>query len=323
MTSIENKIYVGIDVSKALLDVHILNKNHHFQFDNTDSGFRKLLTKIKKYQKELVHIALESTGGYEKPAARFLAENDYMVSIINPRMIRNFAKAGGKLAKTDKVDARIIANYCHKMEPTHRVKIDKKHDKIAELTARRDQLVAMIISEKNRLEKSPIEIKRSIIKILKVLKKELAEIERKLKKAVKADERYAEIHALLESIKGIGPTTATALIAHLPEIGSLSNKQAGALAGLAPFNCDSGKYKGERKIWGGRKEIRNCLYMAAMAAVRSNRVIRDFYNKLVNKGKNKMVALTACMRKLLLIANAMVRKNQPWQANFGLVKNRA
>jgi transposase len=202
------------------------------------------------------------------------------------------------------------------MQPKENVVLDEKHDEIADLVARRDQLVSIIIAEKNRLEKAPREIRRSIKRVIDLLKAELKQIEKQLKKAVSDHETFAAKHALLTSVKGIGDITATALIAYLPELGELKEKQIAALAGLAPFNCDSGKMKGRRMIWGGRQAVRTALYMATMSAIRSNPAIKKFYQRLVNAGKAKMVALTASMRKLIIIANAMIREKQPWVENY-------
>jgi len=318
MNTASHKIYIGIDVCKKHLDVFCSFNNVHFQVENNLLGIRKIITTLKKHPIELVNVGMESTGGYEKLVAKTLMENQINVSVINPRMIRDFAKASGKLAKTDQVDAKIIASYCEKMSPPSKEAFDEKHEEIAELTTRRDQLVQMIIAEKNRLEKAPKHIRKLIIRSLKFLKKELALIEHKLKKAIKEHKKLAEKQALLTTIKGIGEVTANALIAHLPELGMLDNKQIAALSGLAPFNCDSGKMRGKRCIWGGRAAVRTCLYMATMASIRSNAAIKNFYNRLIAKGKARMVALTACMRKLLIIANAIISKNQPWQPNFNV-----
>jgi transposase len=316
MTTQENKIYIGIDVSKALLDIFISLDSTCHAYENSISGLKKLMIKLKKHSKEQIHITMEATGGYEKLASHTLVENGFIVTVINPRIVRDFAKASGKLAKTDKIDAKIIATYTEKMQPESRIVINKNHDKIAELSQRRAQLIAMIVAEKNRLDKVSGEVKKSILRMIKWLEKELAEIDSQLKDTIQSDESFANKHALLRTVKGIGEKSATALIAYLPELGSLEERQITALAGLAPFNCDSGKMRGQRMIWGGRSSVRTSLYMATMAAVRSNKAIKTFYNRLVNAGKPKMVALTACMRKLIIIMNAMIRKNQPWHQDY-------
>lgn len=316
MTIQDRKIYIGIDVSKALLDIFNGDTASYHQFDNSTPGIKKLMSAVKKYKKDQILFTLESTGGYEKLTAKTLIKNGFSVAVINPRIIRDFAKASGKLAKTDKIDAKIIAAYAETMKPDSRFIFNENQAEIHELSTRRAQLVAMIIAEKNRLDKVSGKIKKSILRTIKYLEKELAEIDKQLKSSVMADETFTQKQALLMSVKGIGEKTATALIAYLPELGLLEERQITALAGLAPFNCDSGKMRGKRMIWGGRSTVRTALYMATIAATRSNSIIRTFYQRLVSAGKPKMVALTACMRKLIIITNAMVRNNQPWQENY-------
>lgn len=316
MTTNQNKIYVGIDVSKNVLDIYQSQDKQFLTAPNSIEGVKTLKSRLKKYPKSQVHIGMESTGGYEKLVAKELLKKGYAVSIINPRFIRNFARSTNKLAKTDKLDAKTIATYCEKMEPKAKTELDENHEEIADLVARRDQLVSMIVAEKNRLQHASRDIRKSIKGIIELLKKELKTIEMKLKKAIATSKKYAERHELLTSMKGIGSVTANALIVHLPELGTLEDKQIAALAGVAPFNCDSGKMKGKRFIWGGRRAVRTALYMATMAAIRSNKAIKAFYERLVQKGKARMVALTACMRKLLIIMNAMMRNNQPWRDSY-------
>lgn len=316
MTTQEYKIYIGIDVSKGFLDIFNSNDSSYHQYDNSAAGVKKLISYFKKQNNNQLLITLEATGGYEKLAARTLVETGFHVTVINPRVIRAFAKACGKLAKTDKIDAKIIAEYTEKMQPESRLVYNENHANISELSTRRAQIIAMIVAEKNRLDKVSPAIRKSILRIIKLLEKELAEIDSQLKKSVQADETFAQKHALLTSVKGVGPKTATALIAYLPELGMLEERKITALAGLAPFNCDSGKMRGKRMIWGGRSSVRTSLYMATMAAIRSNNAIRGFYQRLINAGKPRMVALTACMRKLIIIMNAMIRNNQPWHQNY-------
>lgn len=316
MTTQECKIYIGIDVSKATLDIYNSSNGSFLQYDNSAAGLKKLTLDFKKIKKADMLITLEATGGYEKLAAKALVEKGFHVSVINPRIIRAFAKACGKLAKTDKIDAKIIADYAEKMQPESRLVYNENQENISELSVRRSQIIAMIVAEKNRLDKVSPAIRKSILRIIKLLEKELAEIDNQLKKSVQIDESFAQKHTLLTSMKGVGPKTATALIAYLPELGMLEDKKIAALAGLAPFNCDSGKMRGKRMIWGGRSSVRTSLYMATMAAVRSNKAIKDFFQRLVSAGKPRMVALTACMRKLIIIMNAMLRNNQPWRPNY-------
>jgi transposase len=316
MSKIQEENHVGIDVSKENLDVFIQQANQHLVIENSTKGIRKLLTRFKKYPKASLRIVMESTGGYERLSAKALAKAGLHVSVVNPRLVRDFAKAHGRLAKTDKLDAKILAMYSEKMNPPANVDTDEKQEEISDLIARRDQLISMIVSEKNRLHRAPREIRRSIKTILEALKLELKVVEKRLKKAIAENKKFADKHALLKSVKGIGDVTATALLAHLPELGTLENRQIASLSGLAPFNCDSGKMRGRRMIWGGRSAVRMALYMATMAAIRSNAAIRVFYERLIHAGKARMVALTACMRKLIIIMNAMVRNNEPWQENY-------
>jgi transposase len=268
MTTQTSKIHIGIDISKASLDVYNTDGASYHQYANSVMGIKKLMTSLRKFAKDRMLITLESTGGYEKLVARTLAANGFPVAVMNPRIIRDFAKASGKLAKTDKIDAKVIANYAQKMEPESRFSFDENHDRINELSTRRSQLIAMIVAEKSRLDKVSGEIKKSILRIIKLLEKELEGIDSQLKKSVMADKTFTQKHALLKSVKGIGEKTATALIAYLPELGQLEERKIAALAGLAPFNCNSGKMKGKRMIWGGRSSVRTSLYMATMAAVR-------------------------------------------------------
>lgn len=306
----EEKIYIGIDVSKASLDLFILPKKKYMQFSNDVAGIQKLLSKVKLFSHAL--IVMESTGGYEVSLSNALSKVNLNVCIINPRQIRDFAKASGRLAKTDKVDAEIIALFASKMEPKPNVVYNEKQQAMAANNARRRQLVDMIIAEKNRLDKATPEQAESIQRILEVLEKELERIETIQKQFVCHDENLQEKKKILTSIKGIGEVTATAMLCELPELGTLTSKQVASLAGLAPFNRDSGTLKGKRTIWGGRASVRTALYMPALVAIKYNPQLRTFYQRLCEAGKAKMTALIACMRKLLIIMNAMIKKKQCW-----------
>lgn len=304
------KIYIGIDVSKATLDVFIFPQKKYMQFSNDAAGIQKLLAKVKLFPNVL--IVLESTGGYETSASNTLSKANLNVCVINPRQIRDFAKASGRLAKTDKVDAEIIALFASKMEPEPNVVYNEKQQAMTANNARRRQLVDMIIAEKNRLDKATPEQAESIEHILCVLNKELERIEANQKQFVCLDETLKEKKELLTSIKGIGDVTAIAMLCELPELGTLTTKQIAALAGLAPFNRDSGTLKGKRTIWGGRASVRLALYMPTLVAIKHNPQLQAFYQRLCAAGKAKMTALIACMRKLLIIMNAMIRKKQCW-----------
>lgn len=311
MTKKQEKFYVGIDVSKNELDVYILPSNTYASYKNNPRGIQAIKRKLAQYPQP--KVVFEATGGYEKRLANKLNEAGIEVCIVNPRQIRDFAKALGKLAKTDKIDAQIIALFAQKVEPEARQMKSKNQAQLAELSARRRQLIDMITMEKNRLDKANGAIKKSIKKIIKILEKELAEVEEQLNKIIIEDEFYSNVFDTLITVPGIGKTVATALIANMPELGSLSGKQIASLAGLAPFNRDSGQMRGTRAIWGGRASVRHCMYMATLVATRYNQKIKAFYQRLCEAGKPKKLAIIACMRKLLICINAMVKNNQPWQ----------
>jgi transposase len=305
------KCYIGIDVSKAMLDVFILPKKKYIQVENNVKGIKKLIKELSSLSDSLV--VMESTGGYEKGVAEALAKEDISVAIINPRQIRDFAKALGKLAKTDHIDAEVLALFAEKIQPNKNVIFDKNQQKLAEYNARRRQLVDMITMEKNRLDKVSKEMKKSIQLIIKLLEKELERINKLLEKSIQYDDEYARRDQLLQSIKGVGSVVSASVIADLPELGSLTAKQISALVGLAPLNRDSGRMRGKRTIWGGRGSVRRILYMATLVAMRFNTKIKVFYERLCMAGKLKKVAITACMHKLLIIMNAMIKNNQPWR----------
>jgi transposase len=311
MTIKEEKCHIGIDVSKEFLDIFILPFNKYMQFKNDPRGIKKLLDKFKSFSN--TYIVMESTGGYEKNVARALAQAELSVAVLNPRQIRDFAKALGKLAKTDRIDAKTIALFAEKMQPHANVTCNENQQKLADCNARRRQLIEMITMEKNRLDKASKELKKSIQRIIKALEKELESIDEALAEAIQSDTQYAHKSALLQTIKGVGSVVATGIIADLPELGHMTAKQISALAGLAPFNRDSGTLRGRRTIWGGRASVRSTLYMATLVATRHNTQIKIFYERLCNAGKQKKVAIIACMHKLLIIMNAMIKNNQPWQ----------
>lgn len=306
----EEKIYIGIDVSKATLDIYIIPIKKHMQFNNDADGIQKLLAKMQLFTNAL--IVMESTGGYEAPVSCELSKANLNVCVINPRQIRDFAKALGKLAKTDKVDAEVIALFASKMEPKPHVFYNEKQQTIVANNTRRRQLIDMIIAEKNRLDKATPGQTESIERILEALEKELKHIETIQKQILSQDETLKEKREILTSIKGVGETTATAMLCELPELGTLTSKQIASLAGLAPFNRDSGTLKGKRTIWGGRASVRIALYMPTLVAIKYNPQIREFYQRLCLAGKAKMTALIACMRKLLIIMNALIKKEECW-----------
>src|SRR5581483_6407407 len=259
MTIQDEKHHIGIDVSKAILDVYILPCKKYMQLRNDPKDIRKLIRKLQAFSS--VSVVMEATGGYEKPVAQGLQQAGIEVSVINPRQIRDFAKSLGKLAKTDQVDAQVIALFAEKIEPRASAIISKTQQDLSALNARRRQLIDMIIMEKNRLDKVNPRIKKSILKIIKMLEKELKTINDELEQTIQADTEYAKRSALLKSIKGVGPACATGILAEMPELGTMGARQISALAGLAPFNRDSGTKRGQRTVWGGRASVRCALYM--------------------------------------------------------------
>jgi transposase len=306
----EKKIHIGIDVSKFTLDVFILPGKKYMQFTNDPAGIKKLTKKLRLFTDAL--IVMESTGGYERPLSNALCEAGLKVCIKNPRQIRDFAKALGKLAKTDKIDAEMIALFASKIEPIVNTVFSKEQQKLSANNTRRRQLIDMITAEKNRLDKATPEQAESIERVLEVLQKELDTINALQNQFIMSSPEYSNKKNILISVKGIGVITATALLCELPELGSLHAKQITALAGLAPFNRDSGMLTGIRTIWGGRASVRSALYMATLVATRHNPQIAAFYQRLCSAGKAKKTALIACMHKLLIIMNALIRKDQLW-----------
>lgn len=310
MSELEQKIYVGIDVSKTNLDIYILPQNKAFTVNNDKPGVKKL---FKVLPKEVILIVLEATGGYEKAVARELEKAKLPISVINPRQARDFAKALGQLAKTDKIDSRILALFAEKIGPSPRLLKSAKLQALSDLKNRRRQLLDMITMEKNRLEKASLTIKRIITKTIKFLQKELNEIDEKLVDAIKEDAELSRKDQLLRSINGVGPVLSATLLADLPELGTTTHKKISALVGVAPFNRDSGTFVGGRTIWGGRASVRATLYMATLAAIKSNSKLKTFYQHLCKAGKAKKVALIACMHKLLMIMNAILKSGITWK----------
>jgi len=309
----ETKVFVGVDVSKDSLDVATGPKKDIITFVNDQKGVDALVNKLNRIDAELT--VFESTGGYELLAASSLAEAGLPVVIVNPRQVRNFAKATGILAKTDALDARVIAHFAQAVKPDVRPLKDAETSELTALVTRRRQIVEMIVAESNRLK---LANKRSIKDIkdhIRWLKKRLDKIETDIGKTIQNSPIWHCKDNILRSVPGIGPITSASLICDLPELGVLGSKKIAMLVGLAPLNCDSGKFKGRRRIWGGRAAVRSGLYMATLAAIRCNPPIKEFYQRLIAAGKCHKVAATACMRKLLIIVNAMLRDQTLWQQN--------
>jgi transposase len=309
----EEKVFVGVDVSKDSLDVAIGTQKDIITFVNDQKGVDSLVKKLKRIDVQLT--VFESTGGYELLAASCLAEAGLAVVIVNPRQVRNFAKATGILAKTDAIDARVIARFAEAVKPEVRQLKDRQTSELTALVTRRRQIIEMIVAERNRLRLANKRNKKDIEDHIRWLKKRLDKIETDIGKMIQSSPIWRCKDDILQSVPGIGPVTSASLICDLPELGILSPKKIAMLVGLAPLNCDSGKYKGRRRIWGGRASVRSGLYMATMAAIRCNPAIKGFYQRLIAAGKCHKVAATACMRKLLIIVNAMLRDQTLWRQN--------
>jgi transposase len=299
------EVFVGVDVSKDSLDVAIGAAKAIVTFTNDQKGADALVKKLSRINPALT--VFESTGGYELLATSCLAEAGLPVVIVNPRQVRNFAKATGILAKTDAIDARVIAHFAEAVKPEVRQLKDRQTSELTALVTRRRQIIEMIVAERNRLRLANKRNKKDIEEHIRWLQKRLDKIETDIGKMIQSSPIWRCKDDILQSVPGIGPVTSASLICDLPELGILSQKKIAMLVGLAPLNCDSGKYKGRRKIWGGRASVRSGLYMATMAAIRCNPAIKGFYQRLIAAGKCHKVAATACMRKLLIIANAMLR----------------
>lgn len=305
--------FIGIDVSKAKLDVAILPTGEVLEVPNDPDGHARL-TKRLKAEGEIERLVLEATGGYERACAHALFAAGLPVVVVNPRQTRDFARATGQLAKTDRIDARSLAEFAKAVKPELRELGTRAQQELSELVGRRRQLVTLIGSEKQRLQQATSDVvKADLQRSLAFLVQSLEELERALLAAVKSDSHWRERLALLASAPGVGLITALTLIAELPELGSLSAKEIAALVGVAPMNRDSGKVRGRRRTIGGRARVRKVLYMAALTATRHNPALKAFYQRLRAAGKLAKVALIAVMRKLLVTLNAMLKNNQTWQ----------
>ena len=303
--------YVGIDVSKATLDVAIGGDGEMIQVKNDEEGIARLLARLEEAAPTLV--VLEATGGYESLVAGTIAGRGIDVAVVNPRQVRDFAKATGVLAKTDRIDARVLARFAEAVRPEPRPLPSAEAKELEELLSRRRQIVDMLTMEKNRLGIVATErMKKGIRKHITWLEEALTRANDDIDQAVRKSPAWREQEDLLRSVPGIGPVSARTMLAELPELGTLNRKKIAALVGVAPLNRDSGTMKGTRTCWGGRASIRQVLYMATISAVRCNPIIRRTYAALRARGKRAKVALVACMRKLLTILTAMVRDRRPW-----------
>lgn len=312
-------IFVGIDVAKEDLAVHLRPSGEHFTVKNDERGVRKLVTRLSELRPEL--IVLEATGGLEIIAVSSLAAHALPVVVVNPRQVRHYAKATGELSKTDRIDARIIALFAERVRPEVRAIPDEEARELDALIGRRRQLLAMLQAEKNRLAQllflpGKQQVRKSIKKHIAFLERELREAESDLEDVVRKSPIWREKDDLLQSVPGVGRVLSFTLLSDLPELGRLSRREIAKLVGVAPLSWDSGTLRGHRFIQGGRQSVRRALYMGALVATKHNPVIRDFYERLLAAGKPKKLALVACMRKLLTILNTMVRTGERWAATY-------
>jgi transposase len=305
-----NEVFVGVDVSKAQLDVAVRPSGEVWSVSNDEAGFAALVAKLAPLKPKL--IVMEATGGYQAPAVAALSVAGLSVAVVNPRQVRDFGRATGQLAKTDVLDADVIARFAEALRPEPRVLPDAETIALNALVVRRRQIVDMITAEKNRLGTAEKVVRRDIEEHIKWLQRRLKDADDDLYDGLKKSPLWRVKEQILKSAPGIGRVTTVSLIAQLPELGKLSGRKVAALVGVAPFNRDSGTYTGKRCIWGGRASVRQALYMATLAAIRTSPTIRAFYDRLVAAGKPKKVAHVATMRKLLVMLNAMIRDGASW-----------
>lgn len=311
------KIYVGIDIAKDTLNVACCPAVLKTCLPNTPDGYRKLCQSLKNHNIAL--IVLEATGGYERPIVVELLDANLPVVVVNPRQVRDFARGIGQLAKTDSVDADVLAKFAQLVQPAARGQKTAQTTDLAELVHRRRQLNDLRTQESNRLSLvHHRQVRRSIQQMLKTLDRQIAEIDELIEQHIQNNDDFQKKDRILRSTPGIGPQTSAMLLAQMPELGSLNRQEVAALAGVAPWDCSSGKWLGKGHIWGGRKDVRSVLYMAALSARNCNPVIRRFAQRLEDEGKAFKVVITACMRKLLIILNTMIRNQMLWTAKMSL-----
>lgn len=302
--------FVGIDVCKRQLEVCIHDREGNWQYPNDGEGMIDLLSMLRQLEPTL--IIVEATGGYETLVVAEVCAAGLPIAVVNPTRVRRFADSLGQLAKTDRIDAAVIAHFGSVVRPPVRPLQSEEEEYLRCLVDRRSQVIAMLTAEKNRLHTSPMRVRANVQEHVDWLTAKLKEIEAEIDQMIRHSPIWLEKTAILRSVPGIGPITAVTLVADLPELGTLNRQKIAALVGVAPFNQDSGPKRGKRRIFGGRASVRRTLYMATLVATRFNPVIRPFYEKLIGRGKAPKVALTACMRKLLVIINAMSRKGEAW-----------
>ena len=305
------ELFAGIDVSKEQLDVALcgrVTRGWSVRYD--DTGVQALVKELRKLTPTLV--VLEATGGQETHIVAAIATAAMPLAVVNPRQVRDFARATGELAKTDAIDARILALFAERIRPEVRALPDDQARELDALMARRRQLVGIRVGECNRLYQAAPVVRSSVAEHIAWLDARIDEVDAELQKRIRESSVWREKDRLLQSTPGVGQTTSMSLLAGVPELGTLNRQKVSKLVGIAPLNCDSGKFRGKRKIWGGRADVRAVLYMATLSATRHNPVIREFYQRLLARGKLKKVALVACMRKLLSILNRMLQDGTTW-----------
>lgn len=307
---IQQPVYVGIDVSKASLDIAVRPISEQWRIDNREKEINRLVIRLKALSPAL--ITTEATGGIEMPVVAALGAAGLPVVVVNPRQVRDFAKATGKLAKTDLLDAEVLALFAERVRPTPRPLPDAEAQALSALLARRRQIITILTAERNRLSRALANIRPGVQEHIDWLKEKLRCIDTELDKTLHHSPLWRERESLLRSVPGVGPVLTLTLLAELPELGILDRKQIAALVGVAPLNRDSGVLRGKRTVWGGRAPVRSALYMATMVATRFNPVISSFYHRLCTAGKAKKLAITACMRKLITIINAMLKHHNSW-----------
>lgn len=303
--------YVGIDVAKAWLDIAVRPSGAQWRVANTEADLPALVEQLGALEPTM--IVLEATGGYERLVVAWLSARQVPVAVVNPRQVRDFAKATGRLAKTDQLDAQVLAHFAEAVQPEPRPLPDAATQHVAALLERRSQLVAMLTAEKNRRAQAVSSVRPLIEEHIALLEHAVEQLNHDLDQALQASPLWRAREELLRSVPGVGPILSLTLLAELPELGTLTHKQLAALVGVAPLNRDSGFARGQRIIWGGRARVRSALYMSTLSAVRYNPVLRAFWTRLRGRGKPKKVALVACMHKLLTLRNAMLKHQTPWQ----------
>jgi transposase len=310
----EGKVYIGVDISKAWLDVAIEPSRKTMRVENNVKGISELIGSIRGLCLE--RIVVEATGGYESLLIEMLVGARLPVSLVHPARVRKFAQGMNWLAKTDKIDARLLARFGEKASPRLVEMPSEQEKQLSALIKRRKQVLAIVVSERNRLETADPSVRGYIESSLQALRGQLDELDAAIQTFVEQTPDLKAKQDLLQSVPGVGKITASTLTSQLPELGKCNRKEIAALVGTAPFNHDSGYKRGKRMVKGGRADVRNVLYMATLTATRHNPVIKVFYDRLVKSGKEKKVALVACMRKLLTILNAMIRNNTAWQPSL-------